>query len=91
MPQTLPMSVPTGASLYLFSYGTSPTPLARRLAEVAQRASVRYGAAEPTLVVPEAEFAAYAAAQEGEEMIYHLLPSAYLGAGLVSALIPTDR
>ena len=91
MPRTLPLSIPTDASLYLFTYAKSATTLAVRLAEMAARANLRYGPDAPTLVVSAGEFAAYAAAQEGQETVYHLLPSIHLGADQVGVLVPTVR
>lgn len=91
MPQTLPTFVPADASLYLFTYAKSPLPLAARLAEMASRASVRYGPDAPTLVVPEAELAAYAASQDDQEAVYHLLPSIHLGTDQIGVLIPAAR
>ena len=88
MPRALPTVIPADARLYLYAYGQSAVPLATRLAEVALRSSVRFGPGEPTLVVSAAEFVAYAAAQEGQETVYHVLPSTHLGAGLVGVLLP---
>jgi hypothetical protein len=91
MPRALPTVLPDDARLYLYAYGKSTTPLATRLAEVALRSSVRFGTGAPTLVVSAGEFAAYAAAQEDQETVYHLLPATHLGAGLVGVLIPADK
>lgn len=91
MTQTLMTAVPADASLYLYAYGKSAVPLATRLAEVALQSSVRFGPGAPTLVVSTAEFADYAAAQEGQETVFHLLPSLHLGIGLVGVLIPTGQ
>jgi hypothetical protein len=88
MPRTLPTVLPDDARLYLYAYGTSATPLATRLAEVALRSSVRFGPDEPTLVVSAAEFADYTAAQVDQETVYHVLPATHLGTGLVGVLIP---
>jgi hypothetical protein len=88
MPRALPNVIPADARLYLYAYGQSAVPLATRLAEVALRSSARVGPGEPTLVVSASEFAAYAAAQEGQENVYHLLPATHLGAGLVGVLLP---
>ncbi len=91
MTQILPTAVPADARLYLYAYGKSAVPLATRLAEVALRSSVRFGPDAPTLVVSAAEFAAYAAAQEGQETVFHLLPAPHLGAGLIGVLIPAGQ
>ncbi len=91
MPRDLPTTLPADASLYLFTYAKSTVPLAVRLSDMAQRAIVRYGPGAPTLVVSEGEFAAYAAAQEGQETVYHLLPSTHLGVDQVGVLVPTVR
>jgi hypothetical protein len=91
MPRDLPMTLPADASLYLFTYAKSPIPLAVRLSDMAQRANLRYGPGAPTLVVAQDEFAAYAAAQVGQETVYHLLPSMHLGADQVGVLVPTGR
>jgi hypothetical protein len=91
MPRALPTVLPADARLYLYAYGKSAIPLATRLAEVALRASVRYGPEDLALVVSAEEFAAYTAAQEGQEIVYHVLPAAHLGTGLVGVLIPAGR
>ena len=41
---------------------------------MAGRANLRYGPGEPTLIVSAGEFAAYTAAQVGQEIVYHILP-----------------
>jgi hypothetical protein len=86
-----PAILPADADLYLFSYAKSPVPLATRMAEVALRASVRYGAAPAALVVPVGELDAYLAAQEGEEVAYPLLPSARLAVDHIGTLAPRRR
>ena len=91
MSHTLPMTLPADASLYLFTYAKSAMPLATRLGEMAGRAKLRYGPDEPTLVVSAGEFAAYVAAQVGQETVYHILPSIHLGADQVGVLVPTGR
>ena len=91
MPHTLPTTLPVDARLYLYTYAQSAIPLAVRLADMAGRATLRYGPDAPTLVVSAGEFAAYAAAQEGQETVYHLLPSIHLGAGQVGVLVPAGR
>lgn len=81
-----PTSLPANAALYLFTYAKSATPLHDRLAEVAARATTRFGAAPAALVVPESEFGDYLAAEEGREDSYPLLPAPHLSIGHVGAL-----
>jgi len=84
-PQTV---LPDNASIYMFSYSKSPTPLARRLAEVAARATTKFGHAPSALVVPAGEMADYAAAQELDEEVARLtlLASPHLPADRVGAI-----
>lgn len=81
-----PLALPADAALYLFTYAKSATPLHDRLAEVAARATVRFGAAPAALVVPASELVEYLAAQEGREDSYPLLPAPHLSIGHVGAL-----
>jgi hypothetical protein len=91
MPPPTPTTLPPDADLYLFSYAKLATPLATRMTEVALRASARYGAAPAALVIPVGEFEAYLAAQEGEDVIYTLLPSPRLAVDHIGALAPVRR
>ena len=91
MSQPLPTTLPADASLYLYTYAKSTIPLATRLLDMAGRANLRYGPGEPILVVSAGEFAAYTAAQVGQETVYHILPSIHLGADQVGVLVPTGR
>jgi hypothetical protein len=81
-----PTSLPADASIYLFTYAKSATPLPDRLAEVAARATTRFGAAPAALIVPASELGDYMAAQEGREETFHLLPSLHLTIGHVGAI-----
>ena len=81
-----PTTLPPNAAIYLFTYAKTATPLPDRLAEVAARATVRFGAAPAALVVPASELGDYLAAQEGREETFHLLPAPHLTIGHVGAL-----
>ena len=87
-PPTDPASVTPSidAPIYLFTYAKSATPLGDRLAEVAARATARFGAQPAALVVPAGEIDEYLTAQEGRDEEYPLLPSRHLAAGHVGAL-----
>ena len=91
MSSPTPPVLPADADLFMFSYANLPTPLATRIAEVALRASTRFGAAPAALVIPVGELDAYLAAQEGEEASCPLLPSARLAAHHIGALAPRRR
>lgn len=88
MSQSPPLVLPDDASIYMFSYSKSPVPLARRLAEVAQRATTKFGHPPSALVVPSGEIADYADAQELDEEVAHipLLSSLHLAADRVGAI-----
>ena len=93
MSQSPPLVLPDDASIYMFSYSKSPVPLARRLAEVAVRATTKFGHAPSALVVPSGEMADYAAAQELDEEValIPLLASLHLAADRVGAIDGAGR